>query len=57
MHVKRAYRAGQLAWQKGLPPDAPATADDEYRAEFKRGWQDERRKHIATGGRPRTLHR
>lgn len=57
MRLRRAYRAGQIAWHQGLPPDAPANTDEEWRVAFRRGYQDERRRTINGAGRPRVLHR
>lgn len=57
MRIGRAYLAGRKAYWKGLGSDPPAHQDEEWRREFRKGWQDARREQSETAGRPRVLHR
>ena len=56
-HIRRIYLAGRIAYHKGLPNEPPANLDEDHRSEFRRGWDDARRKDLHNGGKARVLHR
>ncbi len=57
MRIRRAYLAGQLAFRKGLGYEPPGHYVEEWLAEFKRGWADERRRTLHNAGKRRVEQR